>query len=235
MTVCRVCTPRVLTPEQAAAHARHAAEAGARRGAVAPYRAALLTAAHWAPGDTIRYCFGGGNTAMRAAVTAAMRTWMRYANVTFLQVYTDALADVRVGFDPALGSWSYLGTECRVIPKTEATANMGWPDDPARDLHEVGHVLGLVHEHQIPGAPLNWDREAVYRYFGGPPNGWSRAEVDAQILDRLAARTLTNGGFDRQSVMLYAFPPQLLPPDGTPWNQHLSDGDKGFVARIYPR
>jgi len=37
-------------------------------------------------------------------------------------------------------------------------------------LHEIGHTLGLKHEHQNPYAGIVWDEEEVYAYTAKPPN-----------------------------------------------------------------
>jgi len=56
--------------------------------------------------------------------------------------------------------------------------NFGWdltvPGQRGTALHEIGHALGLLHEHQSPFAGIHWDDEAVYAELAGPPNFWSR-------------------------------------------------------------
>ena len=82
---------------------------------------------------------------------------MKYANVNFQRV--DHSADVRITFDPNGGSWSKLGTQCLLSQDPlESTMNLGTVT-PSSDftqgeygtiLHEFGHVLGMLHEHQSP-------------------------------------------------------------------------------------
>jgi len=57
------------------------------------------------------------------------------------------------------GSWSHIGTEANEIEPRQPTMNLGWLSgltDAVSDtergviLHEFGHVLGLLHEHQSP-------------------------------------------------------------------------------------
>ena len=40
-------------------------------------------------------------------------------------------------------------------------------------LHELGHVLGMEHEHQNPFAGITWHEQAVYDSLGKPPNNWT--------------------------------------------------------------
>ena len=64
--------------------------------------------------------------------------------------------------------------------------NFGWllRGDDGRDiaLHEIGHILGFHHEQQNPFAGIEWDENAVYRYFTGPPNNWSRNKTCHNVL-----------------------------------------------------
>jgi serralysin len=200
-------------------------------------RMAAQTAAVWRPGTTLHVAFDSASIrAQRLAVMRAAAVWMEHANVRFVQVANPApTAELRIAFDPG-GSWSYIGRECALVPANEPTGNMGWPDDPGRDLHELGHALGLIHEHQWGSIP--WNREACYAFYGAPPNSWSRQEVDEQVLDRADPATLTTSGkWDKNSIMEYPIPADLVldPRFATGWNQTLSPIDVAMITRLYPR
>jgi len=61
------------------------------------------------------------------------------------------------------GSWSYIGTDATKLPLESFTMNLGSVDRPTV-LHEFGHALGLIHEHQSPfKGGFKWNREEVSR------------------------------------------------------------------------
>ena len=49
--------------------------------------------------------------------------------------------------------------------------NFGWDLTPlgrsTTALHEIGHTLGMPHEHQNPFAGIAWDEETVYATSAG--------------------------------------------------------------------
>jgi hypothetical protein len=91
----------------------------------------------------------------------------------------------------------------------ERTLNYGWPlttpygGDTA--LHEIGHTLGLEHEHQNPNAGITWNRQAVLDYFRGPPNSWPDDQIDWNILRKIPAAEVKGTTWDPDSVMEYQF------------------------------
>ena len=114
--------------------------------------------------------------------------------------------------------------------------NLGWQDEGVI-LHEFGHTIGLIHEHQNPTGGIRWNKEAVYRDLGGPPNFWDRPTVDRNMFETYDRSQVNATTVDKHSIMLYAIPREWT-LDGfssTP-NNVLSAQDKTFVKdrRNYP-
>lgn len=202
---------------------------------------AVLTGKKWQNGRTIRIRFLDGTPSLHARVEAMARQWELHANLR-LDFGNHADPDVRIAFTPG-GSWSYLGTDALGVPPDEPTMNYGWLTDSSSDdelsrvvLHEFGHALSAIHEHQSPEANIPWDTEAVYAYYSGPPNNWTREQIDHNIFLRYS-RTITNfSAFDPASIMLYAIPNELTIGDyEVGWNRVLSETDKSFMRTVYPR
>lgn len=208
-------------------------------------RAAIITMKMWQNGQHVRCRFLDGEAAWQTRVIANARLWEQYANITF-DFGTDADAEVRISFFADSGSWSALGTDALVegyFPKYQPTMNFGWLRGDTSDneyervvVHEFGHALGLIHEHQNPTETLQWDAAAVYRVFSGPPNYWTKDEIDQNILKRYSPAGLVTTAFDPQSIMLYQFDASLfLNHVGTPNNTTMSDKDKELIGQMYPR
>jgi hypothetical protein len=99
--------------------------------------------------------------------------------------------------------------------QNERTMNFGWDlrTDPRGvdvPVHEIGHTLGFPHEHQNPFAGLVWDEDAVYQYFGGPPNNWPRQTTEFNILQKLSPAEVEGTQWDPDSIMHYAFSAGLI-------------------------
>ena len=63
-------------------------------------------------------------------------------------VFVPQGGNVRVSFNPHGGAYSLVGTDC-LKSKEQSTMNLGWLD-AGTIMHEFGHVLGMIHEHQNP-------------------------------------------------------------------------------------
>ena len=123
---------------------------------------------------------------------------------------------------------------------TQPTMRFGWltlasSDDEVNRvvLHEFGHALGLVHEHQNPGGSFNWNKENVYRDLG--LIGWSKEQVDVNMFDPIAQSESNFTAFDPSSIMTYVIPATWT-TDGfsVGLNQTLSAQDKSFIHAQYP-
>lgn len=244
----RICIDRVVPDELLPA--QEAAEKSVLstlddQGAIPASKMAIVRLKKWPNGSALRCRFLDGSTTQRKRVEAKAQQWEQFANVK-LQFVASGDAEIRISFSADAGSWSALGTDAlieRYFPKFQPTMNYGWLKDDSPDdeysrvvLHEFGHALGAVHEHQSPRARLKWNRAEVYRVFSGPPNFWSKADIDFNIFKRYSILTTNSTEFDPDSIMLYGFPASMfLDGKGTRSNKLISDRDKQFIAEMYPK
>lgn len=215
-------------------------------------RLILETRDKWMNGTTLRYWFfdkparWAGGKAQQDVVRRAFRDWKELdIGLDFVEVTKQAEADIRIAFEDGDGSWSYVGTDIRTKRPDPRTMNFGWSltEDPQEGLdtarHEIGHTLGLPHEHQNPFAGIVWNEEAVYKSLAQPPNRWSRATTFSNILEKLGADKVQGSSWDPDSVMHYPFDPGLiLEPakyrNGLSPAGGLSPRDKTWIRTFYP-
>ncbi|KAH8817664.1 hypothetical protein DL96DRAFT_393469 [Flagelloscypha sp. PMI_526] len=209
----------------------------------------------WPAPSELTYAFLGGTAAQQKKVNDTIPEWSKYANVTFKLLDSSVVntATIRINFlktDPATGkpsgTWSYVGTKVQGIAAPKPTMNFSFigtsstltDTERSTILHEFGHTLGMMHEHQSParGGTLTLDRQACYDYYC-PTQNWTTATVDAQILNVYNENDLSNFSvLDTLSIMEYFFPPQVsVEHIGISPNLKLSELDKAFMTINYPR
>lgn len=154
-------------------------------------------------------------------------------------------ADVRIRFVAGGASKSILGRLAQQ-QQTDQTLPTMWyggfdentPDGEYRRvvLHEFGHALGCIHEHQSPHGGINWDKEKVYEYYLGLGLGYTKERVDQQVLNTYDKTLITsNRAVDKESIMLYPVPKSLTTDRfEAGWNTDLSEQDKQFIKTLYP-
>lgn len=211
---------------------------------VHPLEMALATPKRWNTGRKLRIKFLDGTAKQKKQVQKYAEQWLPYANIG-LDFNGGANAEIRISFRQP-GSWSALGTDSlltNAFPKNEPTMNYGWlRDDSAENewrrvvLHEFGHALSAIHEHQNPKSGIKWNLNEVYRVFSGPPNSWSKATIDFNVVQKYSVDQLNATDFDAKSIMLYAFPAALIASGrATRNNNNLSEQDKKFIGEMYPK
>lgn len=143
-------------------------------------------------------------------------------------------ANIRISFDPDGGAWSLIGTDC-LQERNKPTMNLGW-FDVATVLHEFGHALGMVHEHQNPsGNPIDWNDPKVYAWASST-QGWDHQTTEKNILSKYSNSQINGSDFDPQSIMLYFFPGTLTNNGvGTHENLRLSGLDVIWLNKMYPQ
>jgi len=144
-------------------------------------------------------------------------------------------SNIRITFDPKGGAWSLLGTDCDAKQfKGQPTMNLGWLD-VATTIHEFGHALGMIHEHQNPsGNLIQWDVPKVLQW-ARDTQGWDEQTTKHNIIDRYNDDEINGSSFDPKSIMLYFFPGSLtLNNKGTHQNLRLSGHDVEYLNKMYP-
>lgn len=208
-------------------------------------RMAMPLLKKWPMAKEVNCRFLDGSPTQRKKVEDKAHIWEQYANIKFKFIETGP-AEVRISFSADPGSWSAVGTDAlnsTYFPLHQPTMNYGWLKDDTDDteynrvvVHEFGHALGAIHEHQSPVAKLKWNTDEVYRVFSGPPNFWSREDIDHNILERYSRTQMNWTAFDEKSIMLYSFPGSLFKNGkGTAENTDLSENDKEFMGTMYPK
>jgi hypothetical protein len=205
---------------------------------------ALQRLKKWKPGRELEIYFLDGEPQVQAKVAEVAKQWMKFANIK-LKFGNNRNAQIRISFKQR-GYWSAIGTDALVtdyFPKNQPTMNfqgfnLKTPDSEYHRvvLHEFGHALGCIHEHQNPANAIKWNKDQVYRDLGGPPNNWDKATIDHNMFAKYAKEQTNFTAFDPQSIMLYAFP-KTWTLDGMtfPSNTELSATDRTYIGQQYPK
>lgn len=207
-------------------------------------RMALIRSKQWQPGQELRCRFLHGSTEVKKKVEAIAHEWEKHANIKLKFVKTGD-AEIRIAFADD-GSWSAVGRDAlntEYFPKHQPTMNYGWLDSSTSAaeyqrvvLHEFGHALGCIHEHQSPKFDRKWNRAKVLETFSGSPNFWSEEEIEHNVLKKYSSTGVASTDFDADSIMLYVFDADLFSDGKGPTNDNkkLSVKDIKFIKQLYP-
>lgn len=224
---------------------------------VGAHRAAMIITIDrkWINGTKLKYYFfngaGDGSPAswkgdvtQKNVVKQAFTTWKSLGiGLEFEETTDKNEAQVRIGFLPGDGAWSYIGRDVidQAPSPDERTMNFGWniSDEPDTALHEIGHTLGFPHEHQNPLAGIVWNEQAVYDALALPPNSWDHDKTFYNIIRKLPINEVEGSTHDANSVMHYPFGPGLIKSpvefiNGIFPAGGLSAKDREFVKKFYP-
>ncbi|MCB9167784.1 MAG: hypothetical protein H6595_09955 [Flavobacteriales bacterium] len=187
---------------------------------------------------TVQFLDGDSVTQRRVRETAGK--WEQVCGIRFKFDQASPLPDIRISFKEQ-GSWSYVGKDSR---KHCPSMNLGWlrpgTDQAEYDrvvLHEFGHAMGFIHEHQSPNAQhaVHWNRKAVVRYYRDTL-GWPEQDIEDFVFRRYRkAETNVLSEFDPLSIMIYAISPYHTTDGyGVAWNTKLSADDITLARALYP-
>jgi hypothetical protein len=204
-----------------------------------PAELAVAWRRQWQAGQELRVTFLDGDRALHERVTAHAEKWLRFANLDFT-VGRFAEAEIRVSFLNR-GYWSLVGTDAMRAPRSGPTMQLGGFTAGSDDvqlrravLHEFGHAIGCIHEQASPVSSIPWDEPRVYEFYR-EVHGWDDETIYQNVLMRYSAEETRYSNNDPSSIMQYPVPEHLTRGGfSIGWNTDLSDGDRSFIARMYP-
>jgi hypothetical protein len=201
----------------------------------------------WPTGSRLRIVFADGTPEQKDAVRSYAPEWTKTANLDFQ--FDEARADtsqddIRVSF-AGPGASSMMGRQSMGAARAgqpsillDQRTHGRTPEIWRRTiLHEFGHAIGLLHEHQNPNRKFKWNEEYVRKYFGN--QGFSKEMTEANVLsnphDASGAGGTGGKEFDPRSIMMYAIPKESN-SDGVEvgLNTELSQLDREVAAALYP-
>lgn len=190
----------------------------------------------WDKGQTITVAFYNGTAAQKREFMNCCYDWMAYANVYFSQIGSTSHADVRVSFEPGYGEGKSIVGNGSLDDKSRPSMhlmvnNLATTDTLFRQTvrHELGHVLGLAHEHQHPQANISFNKSEVMRDYGITEQEYvdNFVKLNKSVVDYVQ--------YDPNSIMHYEFYPKYTTNGKMYYSKsNLSAIDKSYIGQLYP-
>jgi hypothetical protein len=227
----------------------------------------------WPAGSAVSVCFFDRDAELREVFADAAADWARIANIRFdlgappgyrscdAAEPSDIRVDFRAGSARSIASGSsVIGTLSLHAAPGQATlfvASDPLPGKPRRSradmrpivLHEIGHALGLPHEHQHPTSPCaaeyRWKEVCRLRRQRAARNAMAMdanrfvRQMREQILPHWQPVDVGLPPYDVDSIMHYRFPVAFLRQGDksgcfAKGPRSLSAGDRARMQLLYP-
>ena len=194
----------------------------------------------WANNRTLKIAFmDNPEEHHKQKIIHAASQWLPYINLSF-DFVDDLQGDIRIATKNNDNS-SMLGTDALLIHPDWPTMNLGvkpeHEDFEVIVIHEFGHALGAMHEHQHPEANIPWDKPKVYEFYQNREmNPLTREQVDRNMFTPFNTLDAIYTPYDRKSIMHHPVANTLTLGDWEiPINRKLSKKDKRMMKLLYPK
>ncbi|MBK5352231.1 peptidase M12 [Pseudomonas sp. TH41] len=193
----------------------------------------------WENGRALKIAFMNNlDVDHKQKIIDAARHWLPFVNLCFNFV-DGHQGDIRIATENNKNS-AVLGTNSLLVHPDKPTMNLGvnpeHEDFEVIVIHEFGHALGAMHEHQHPNANIPWDKPKVYEFYQNREmNPLSREQIDRHIFTPFNTSDAFYLPYDKTSIMHYPVPNTLtLGNWELPINRKISKKDKEIMKLLYP-
>ena len=156
-------------------------------------------------------------------------------NFEFISIKNKNDADISIQFEKKKGSASSIGIMCKNdVRNNRPSIIFSW-FSVQTVMHEFGHALGMLHEHQNPrGSSIPWNRDKVIEW-ARETQGWDERRTEHNILKYYALGDTNGTNFDPLSIMKYSYPAELTRNNKAVTRcLRLSLNDIKFLSTVYP-
>ncbi len=191
----------------------------------------------WENGSTINILLLNGTQEQKSKISKYASQWTRYANLNFsfynLGEISQENADVRILLGKKCDSnYSQVGTYSRI--KSESPSMCFTSIYKKNVLHEFGHMLGLLHEHNHPDFKAQLSDNIIEKCMR--IYGWSKEDCTSNF--SLRNKNVEVKEYDKNSIMHYLFHDSFYKDkdssDSFGSLGILSLNDRLQIAKIYP-
>ncbi len=212
------------------------------------FQTEFVASKYWKNGSVIPYHYyqdsaiygkNAGTQSQINNIDIGLKKWTSIGiGVSFREVKDPSKAFIRIAFDSSGNNESRIGIEALLFKDIhEPTMNFANSDNAAIVLHEIGHSLGLEHEHQNPACPLQFNKDAVREHYLGK-HDWDDDKIEYNIYRKISSGK-ASPEWDEHSIMGYEFPEGLIDVPkafrgGLFVSAKISDADKHYIRALYP-
>ncbi|WP_136616995.1 MULTISPECIES: M12 family metallopeptidase [Mesorhizobium] len=203
--------------------------------------------AFWDRGETLHVCFLNGSMPARKTFMTVAQEMVDYTDLHLDGSVPDCGstgAQIHVSFTDD-GYYSYVGNDALLFDETQPTLNLNGMGTQGNwtttwtgiARHEIGHMLGMLHEHQHPAVDCGFksDEEIAALLH------WKLSDVQNNFDKLKLTPTMIVTQYDPTSEMHYQLPADFFKNgEKSPCyilkrNIVLSPADIAFLKRIYPK